>query len=166
MLAVYYSNLQAESKNVNDAANGSGPAGAAAASYDVASASAPDRTRGKIGEDGEVVWERRLRAYYCTGGTVVPSEVGKFHVMDRSTHPLLSPSSVTNRLSLIEASRRQKAAEKRALARVLDTPSSPTSSGASVVSAGGSVYSSPAAGSTARNRAREIIGQVDPLSKY
>ena len=47
----------------------------------------------------------RLKAYYCTGGTVVPSEVGKYHIMDRSTHPLISPSSVTNRLSLIQASR-------------------------------------------------------------
>lgn len=47
----------------------------------------------------------RLRAYYCTGGTLVPSEVGKYHIMDRSTHPLISPSSVTNRLSLIQAAR-------------------------------------------------------------
>lgn len=49
----------------------------------------------------------RLQAYYCTGGTVVGSEVGRFHIMDRSTHPLLSPSSVTNRLTLIEASRQK-----------------------------------------------------------
>eukprot|EP00557_Chaetoceros_sp_GSL56_P011172 CAMPEP_0176485444 /NCGR_PEP_ID=MMETSP0200_2-20121128/5040_1 /TAXON_ID=947934 /ORGANISM="Chaetoceros sp., Strain GSL56" /LENGTH=2385 /DNA_ID=CAMNT_0017882083 /DNA_START=272 /DNA_END=7429 /DNA_ORIENTATION=+ len=47
----------------------------------------------------------RLNAYYCTGGTVVPSDVGKYHTMDRSTHPLISPSSVTNRLSLIQAAR-------------------------------------------------------------
>lgn len=47
----------------------------------------------------------RLKAYYCTGGTVVPSEIGKYHIMDRSTHPLISPSSVSNRLSLIQASR-------------------------------------------------------------
>jgi hypothetical protein len=47
----------------------------------------------------------RLKAYYCTGGTVVPSDVGKYHIMDRSTHPLISPSSVTNRLSLIQAAR-------------------------------------------------------------
>lgn len=47
----------------------------------------------------------RLKAYYCTGGTVVPSDIGKYHIMDRSTHPLISPSSVTNRLSLIQASR-------------------------------------------------------------
>lgn len=64
---------------------------------------------------------RRLCAYYCTGGTVVPSEVGRFHIMDRSTHPLLSPSSVTNRLSLIQASRRQ-----RSMGNVV--PSSPASS--------------------------------------
>eukprot|EP00978_Attheya_sp_CCMP212_P029268 scaffold103454_cov58-Attheya_sp.AAC.1 len=51
---------------------------------------------------------KRLSAYYCTGGTVVVSEVGRFHIMDRSTHPLLSPSSVTNRLSLIQASRLQR----------------------------------------------------------
>eukprot|EP00934_Nitzschia_sp_Nitz4_P009320 Nitzschia sp. Nitz4//scaffold129_size63868//7961//13582//NITZ4_006194-RA/size63868-processed-gene-0.27-mRNA-1//1//CDS//3329534890//9310//frame0 len=48
-----------------------------------------------------------LTAYYCTGGTVVESRVGRFHVMDRSTHSLLSPSSINNRLSLIEASRRK-----------------------------------------------------------
>ena len=50
---------------------------------------------------------RRLQSYYCTGGTVVDSRVGRFHIMDRSTHSLLSPSSVSNRLSLIEASRRK-----------------------------------------------------------
>lgn len=50
---------------------------------------------------------RRLTAYYCTGGTVVDSRVGRFHIMDRSTHSLLSPSSVSNRLSLIETSRRK-----------------------------------------------------------
>uniref|UniRef100_A0A7S3VDI2 Uncharacterized protein n=1 Tax=Chaetoceros debilis TaxID=122233 RepID=A0A7S3VDI2_9STRA len=49
--------------------------------------------------------KRSLRAYYCTGGTVVPSDIGRFHIMDRSTHPLISPSSVTNRLSLIHAAR-------------------------------------------------------------
>lgn len=47
----------------------------------------------------------KLKAYYCTGGTVVPADVGNYHVMDRSTHPLISPSSVSNRLSLIQASR-------------------------------------------------------------
>ena len=52
--------------------------------------------------------KKRLSVYYCTGGTVVSSKVGKYHIMDRSTHPLLSPSSVTNRLSLIEQSRRQR----------------------------------------------------------
>ena len=50
---------------------------------------------------------KRLTAYYCTGGTVVQSRVGRFHIMDRSTHSLLSPSSISNRLSLIEASRRK-----------------------------------------------------------
>ena len=49
----------------------------------------------------------QLAAYYCTGGTVVESEVGRYHIMDRSTHDLLSPSSVANRLSLIELSRRK-----------------------------------------------------------
>jgi hypothetical protein len=47
----------------------------------------------------------RLQAYYCTGGTVVPADVGRFHIMDRSTHSLLSTSSVANRLRLIEKSR-------------------------------------------------------------
>ena len=50
---------------------------------------------------------RRLNAYYCTGGTVVVSDVGRFHIMDRSTHSLLSPSSISNRMSLIELSRRR-----------------------------------------------------------
>lgn len=130
VLAVYYSNLQLDSKG-GDAVSAAGIAAACGL------ASAPDRTRGKVGGDGEVIWERRLRAYYCTGGTVVPSEVGKFHVMDRSTHPLLSPSSVTNRLTLIEASRRQKAAEAKGAAGQSKNvaPSSPKSDG--------SVYSSP-----------------------
>lgn len=50
---------------------------------------------------------RKLDAYYSTGGVVVPSRVGRFHVMDRSTHSLLSPSSISNRLALIESSRRK-----------------------------------------------------------
>lgn len=50
---------------------------------------------------------KTLMAYYCTGGTVVESRVGRFHIMDRSTHSLLSPSSINNRLQLIEASRRK-----------------------------------------------------------
>ncbi|KAL3925220.1 MAG: hypothetical protein SGILL_000556 [Bacillariaceae sp.] len=54
---------------------------------------------------------RRLTAYYCTGGTVVESRVGRFHIFDRSTHSLVSPSSINNRLSLIEASR-QKAQDQ------------------------------------------------------
>lgn len=48
-----------------------------------------------------------LTAYYCTGGSVVESDVGRFHIMDRTTHSLLSPSSVANRLNLIEMSRRK-----------------------------------------------------------
>lgn len=51
---------------------------------------------------------RRLHAYYCTGGTMVKSRVGHFHIMDRSTHSLLSPKSVSNRLSMIEASRKNE----------------------------------------------------------
>ena len=47
----------------------------------------------------------RLSSYYCTGGTVVPAEIGRYHIMDRSTHPMISPSSVSNRLTLIQASR-------------------------------------------------------------
>lgn len=49
----------------------------------------------------------RLESYYCTGGTVVASRVGRFHIMDRSTHSLLSPSSINHRLALIEMSRRK-----------------------------------------------------------
>ena len=49
----------------------------------------------------------RLHSYYSTGGTVVASSVGRFHILDRSTHSLLSPSSVSNRLQLIEKSRRR-----------------------------------------------------------
>ncbi|KAL7550350.1 hypothetical protein ACHAWF_013593 [Thalassiosira exigua] len=48
---------------------------------------------------------RELKAYYCTGGSVVPSEVGRYHVMDRSTHSLLSSSSAQSRLNLIQSSR-------------------------------------------------------------
>jgi len=46
-----------------------------------------------------------IKAYYCTGGTVVPSEVGKYHIMDRSTHTLVSTSSAKSRLNLIRSSR-------------------------------------------------------------
>lgn len=49
-----------------------------------------------------------LSAYYSTGGSVVESNIGRFHIMDRTTHSLLSPSSVSNRLNLIELSRRRK----------------------------------------------------------
>ena len=50
---------------------------------------------------------KKLECYYSTGGTIVTSQVGRFHIMDRSTHSLLSPSSVSNRLALIEASRQK-----------------------------------------------------------
>ena len=46
-----------------------------------------------------------LKGYYSTSGAVTPALVGRFHVLDRSTHTLLSPSSVTNRLALINKSR-------------------------------------------------------------
>ncbi len=49
----------------------------------------------------------KLEAYYCTGGTVVSSKVGRFHIMDRSTHSLLSPNTIKHRLALIEMSRRK-----------------------------------------------------------
>jgi hypothetical protein len=49
----------------------------------------------------------RLASYYSTGSTVVASLVGRFHILDRSTHSLLSPSSVDSRLKLIEESRRR-----------------------------------------------------------
>ena len=52
---------------------------------------------------------KELKAYYCTGGTVVLSEVGKYHIMDRSTHSLLSSSSAQSRLSLIQSSRKESA---------------------------------------------------------
>ena len=54
---------------------------------------------------------KQLRAYYSTGATTVTANIGKFHIMDRSTHALLSPSSITNRLHLIEASRRHSMSE-------------------------------------------------------
>lgn len=65
-----------------------------------------------------VMKTRRLNCYYCTGGTVVESRVGNFHIMDRSTHSLLSPKSVGNRLSMIEASR------KKTLNSLSEVPSS------------------------------------------
>jgi hypothetical protein len=46
-----------------------------------------------------------LKAYFCTGCTVVPSDVGRFHIMDRSTHTLMSTSSARSRLNLIQSSR-------------------------------------------------------------
>eukprot|EP00804_Cyclotella_cryptica_P017432 CCRYP_020826-RA/>CCRYP_020826-RA protein AED:0.08 eAED:0.08 QI:0/0/0/0.75/1/1/4/0/1962 len=50
---------------------------------------------------------RELKAYYCTGGTVVFSDVGHLHIMDRSTHSLLSSSSAQSRLTLIQLSRKE-----------------------------------------------------------
>lgn len=49
----------------------------------------------------------RLSCYYSTGATVVSSSIGRFHVLDRSTHSLLSPSSVENRLKLIQESQQK-----------------------------------------------------------
>mmetsp|Transcript_39313 Transcript_39313/g.91773 ORF Transcript_39313/g.91773 Transcript_39313/m.91773 type:complete len:2121 (-) Transcript_39313:133-6495(-) len=43
--------------------------------------------------------KHRMSAYYCTGGTAVYSNVSLYHVMDRSTHPLLSPKSTTSKFS-------------------------------------------------------------------
>lgn len=48
-----------------------------------------------------------LKAYYSTGGTVVPSDVGRYHIMDRSTHILMSTSSAKSRLNLIQLSREE-----------------------------------------------------------
>ena len=66
---------------------------------------------------------KRLQSYYCTGGTIVHAEVGRFHVMDRSTHPLISPSSVSNRLTLIEASRIKRSSSNLEGNQMTDTPS-------------------------------------------
>jgi len=48
---------------------------------------------------------KELKAYYCTGGTVVASDVGRLHIMDRSTHNILSSSSAQSRLNLIQMAR-------------------------------------------------------------
>lgn len=74
--------------------------------------------------------KKRLSAYYCTGGTIVASEVGRFHIMDRTTHSLLSPSSITHRLSLIAASR-QRSDDEPMVSRV---PTYASSTAGSVVS--------------------------------
>jgi len=52
-----------------------------------------------------------LDSYYCTGGTTVQSDIGRFHILDRTTHSLLSPSSVANRLNLIQMSRQRSNSE-------------------------------------------------------
>ncbi len=49
--------------------------------------------------------KKELKAYYCTGGTVVASDVGRLHIMDRSTHNILSSSSAQSRLNLIQMAR-------------------------------------------------------------
>lgn len=76
--------------------------------------------------------KKHLRAYYCTGGTIVASEVGRFHIMDRSTHSLLSPSSISHRLSLIEASR-QKAVNPGDELQICRTPTYASSTLGSVL---------------------------------
>jgi hypothetical protein len=48
---------------------------------------------------------KELKAYYCTGGTIVASDVGRLHIMDRSTHNILSSSSAQSRLNLIQMAR-------------------------------------------------------------
>lgn len=53
---------------------------------------------------------KELKSYYCTGGTVVASDVGKLHIMDRSTHSLLSSSSAQSRMTLIQLSRKESGA--------------------------------------------------------
>jgi Guanine nucleotide exchange factor in Golgi transport N-terminal/Sec7 domain len=60
-----------------------------------------------------------LMSYFATGGTTVESAIGRFHILDRSTHSLLSPSSIANRLNLIEMSRRKGVDEN---GNVLATP--------------------------------------------
>jgi hypothetical protein len=57
------------------------------------------------------------KGYYATGASVVECNVGRFHILDRSTHFLLSPKSVANRLSVVQASR------QKALATLSDLPS-------------------------------------------
>jgi len=58
-------------------------------------------------EETESEQQTKLMAYYATGGSTVAANVGRFHILDRSTHSLLSPSSVQNRLALIQLSRRR-----------------------------------------------------------
>ena len=50
---------------------------------------------------------KEMKAYYCTGGTVVSSDVGKYHIMDRTTHTFMSSSSAKNRLNLIQSARKE-----------------------------------------------------------
>lgn len=48
-----------------------------------------------------------LKAYYCTNGKTVASDIGRFHIMDRTTHSLLSTSSAQSRLNVIQSSRQE-----------------------------------------------------------
>ena len=48
-----------------------------------------------------------LKAYYCTSGDTVASDIGRFHIMDRTTHRLLSSSSAQSRLNVIQSSRQE-----------------------------------------------------------
>lgn len=57
------------------------------------------------GPHGDTRGDERLRAYYATGATTVSSAVGKYHILDRSTHRLQSPSSVQHRLAMVQLSR-------------------------------------------------------------
>lgn len=69
-----------------------------------------------VKDDGaETNPKKRLSAYYCTGGSVVPANVGRFHILDRSTHEMLCPSSVSNRLLLIKQSRLQNINNSKAV---------------------------------------------------
>ena len=48
-----------------------------------------------------------LKAYFCTNGETVASDIGRFHIMDRTTHSLLSTSSAQSRLNVIQSSRQE-----------------------------------------------------------
>ena len=89
--------------------------------------------------------KKRLSSYYCTGGTIVSSEVGRFHIMDRSTHSLLSPSSITHRLSLIAASRRRSENDPQ-ISRVPTYASSAAAPVSDLGMDGGDEYNLPVSG--------------------
>ena len=71
--------------------------------------------------------KKELKAYYCTGGTVVSSDVGKLHIMDRSTHHILSSSSAQSRLALIQMSREGTAEQGTAVPSWISSSSSHSS---------------------------------------